>query len=191
MNHTFQPRPSLIALIGFMGAGKTTVGRILAERLGYDFVDTDALVVAGAGVPIAEIFQRQGEAAFRRMESLAIRSLAGRAHTVIAAGGGAPVQEANQDFFRISAITFHLKVSLENALERARVVNGPVRPLLSQRGDQAVQWLFDARRTIYESLGVPVETDGHTPLKVAEKIMSLLQRPTGSPAAEGRPADKP
>jgi shikimate kinase len=204
MPRTTPPRsvdlPSLIALIGFMGAGKTTVGRILASRLGYEFIDTDDLIVARAGTPIAELFRQKGEAAFRRMESEVLRTLPGRLRTVIAAGGGAPAQESNQHFFRTSAKTFHLRVSMANARGRAQKPGAAVRPLLSQE-ESAVQQLYDARRSMYETLGHPVETDGLTPDEVAEQIIRLLsdsreslqqaegQRSEGAQSRE--PADTP
>lgn len=183
--------PSLIALIGFMGAGKTTVGRLLAGRLGYDFVDTDDLIVARAGAPIADVFQRKGETFFRRLEAEALLSLAGRLRMVIAAGGGAPVPEPNRGFFRAHAVTFHLRVSMRNARKRAQAVGGPVRPLLAQE-DSALQHLYENRLSIYEALGRPVETDGRTPEEVADQIMRMLRNPTESslPASRGS-ADTP
>jgi len=178
--------PPRIALIGFMGAGKTTVGRILARRLDYDFVDTDDIIVQRAGAPIAEIFRTRGEAAFRRLETGALLSLAGRTRAVIAAGGGAPAQEANRQFFAYPAVTFHLRVSLPNARGRTRNPRGDVRPLLSQ-GEEAVHRLYDARLAIYEELGQPVETDDRTPAEVAELIIRLLGDPRGNPGAEEKP----
>lgn len=171
--------PPLIALIGFMGAGKTTVGRILAERLGYAFIDTDDIIVRLASAPIAEIFRAGGEAAFRRLETEALASLAGRRRAVVAAGGGAPAEEANRQFFASHAATFHLRVSLRNARRRTGNPRGAVRPLLSQ-GDLAVRELYDSRRPIYEALGKPVETDDRSPAEVAELIMGLLSDPTAS-----------
>ena len=165
--------PPLIALVGFMGAGKTTVGKILADGLGYEFVDTDDLIVAAASAPIADIFRREGEASFRRRETEALRSLEGRSRTVIAAGGGAPVQEANRDFFQRHARTFHLRVSMENARNRAQAPGAPVRPLLSQE-EAAVRQLYAYRRSIYEAIGQPVETDGCSPQQVAAEIMGIL-----------------
>lgn len=169
--------PPLIALVGFMGAGKTTVGRILATRLGFDFIDTDDIIVERAGAPIAAIFSSRGEAEFRRLEAEALQSLVGRSRLVIAAGGGAPAQEANRRFFASHAETFHLRVSMQNARGRAQLPGGPVRPLLSQ-GESAVQLLYETRRSIYESLGRPVETDGRTPYEVADQIIRLLRDPT-------------
>ncbi len=178
-----------------MGAGKTTVGRILALRLDYQFIDTDDLIVARAGAPIAEIFRQKGEAAFRRLEAEALQSISGRSRTVIATGGGAPAQESNHRFFRTSAKTFHLRVSMENAKGRAQGPGAAIRPLLS-RGESAVQELYEARRSIYEELGHPVETDGLTPDEVAEQIIRLLggsrespQRAKGPGSGEAQPSE--
>jgi len=178
--------PPIIALIGFMGAGKTTVGRILAEKLGYEFVDTDDVIVNMAGAPIADVFRHKGEAAFRRMEAEALQSLAGHDRTVIAAGGGAPAQESNRKFFRTRVVTFHLRVSIANARGRAQRPGGPVRPLLSQE-ESEVQRLYNMRRSIYETLGRPVETDHRTPAEVAEEIIRLLRDPKPSPETAGKP----
>jgi shikimate kinase len=178
------PTPPLIALIGFMGAGKTTVGRILAQKLDYEFIDTDDIIAAEARAAVVDIFRQKGEAAFRRMEADTLQSLVGRSRIVIAAGGGAPIQESNRDFFRISARTIHLRVSMQNVRNRAQAPDAAMRPLLSQ-GDKAVQRLFDARRPIYETLGQPVETDGRTPKEVADEIISLLADPRGN-ALQGR-----
>jgi shikimate kinase len=171
-----------IVLIGFMGAGKSTVGPILAARLGFEWVDTDAVIEKRAGAPVARLFHDRGEAAFRSLESEVLEELTQRTRIVIATGGGAPVQERNREFFTRGARVFHLRVSLESVWERTG--SDPRRPLLS-RGDAEVRHLFEARARIYESLGVPVETDGRSPVAVAEEIMSLLTNPTGKPAPGG------
>ena len=170
-----------------MGAGKTTVGRLLAEKLGYDFVDTDDLIVARTGAPIADVFQRKGEAFFRRLETEALLSLAGRSRAVMAAGGGAPIQESNQAFFRNYAATFHLRVTMQNARGRTQTLGGALRPLLSQE-DSVVQRLYESRLLIYEALGQPVETDGRTPMEVVDQIIRLLRNPRESPRPVNRSA---
>ncbi len=165
-----------IVLIGFMGSGKSTVGRIVAERLGWELVDTDAMVEAAAGARIADIFRTSGEAAFREWETRVIGELAPRAGVVVATGGGAPTLPSIRGFFAgDGTIVFHLRVSLANALQRAG--SKTERPLLS-RGEEAVRALYQGRQAIYEELGVPIETDGKTPLQIAEKIMSMLGSPT-------------
>jgi shikimate kinase len=166
--------PPRIALIGFMGSGKSTVGAILAKKLGYRFVDLDSEVEKKAGKKIADIFREQGEPAFRAMESECLRGLSGRTGVVIAAGGGAPVQDANHDFFK-NASTIFLQTSLETALARA-VMDGS-RPLLAQDPAE-VRRLYESRAEIYQGLGRSVSTEGKTPIEIAETIMGALEATT-------------
>lgn len=166
--------PRRIVLIGFMGSGKTTVGRIVAERLGWEFVDTDACVEERAGTPISRIFREQGEKAFRDAEALVLEECGTRARLVVATGGGAPAQARNRGFFSTGAI-FHLKTSLATARERTR--GDTARPLLQQEED-AVRVLYDGRQAFYDELGIPVDTDGRTPLDVADEILGLFRNPS-------------
>ena len=167
------PRAPRIALIGFMGSGKSTVGRLLARRLGYRFVDVDALIEEREGRSIREIFAAEGEEAFRRLESRALRELAAAQAIVAAAGGGAPIRPENRLFFTESARTFYLEVSFDEFLERTGA--DPARPLL-ERGTEELRKLYENRRPIYESLGRPVSTAGRSPAAVVEEILSLLGR---------------
>ncbi len=162
--------PRLIALIGFMGSGKTTVGRELAARIGWDFADLDALIEEGEGRSIADIFSALGESAFRSTESRYLSGLAGRERLVVAAGGGTPLSPANREFFS-GAATFFLSVSLPVAL--ARTGDDPSRPLLS-RGLSALQSLYETRLPVYRSLGREIDTDPLTPVEVAQEILRAL-----------------
>ncbi len=166
--------PDRIALIGFMGSGKTTVGRILAARLGWELVDTDDLVEQRAGAPVADIFRDRGERAFRDLEAEVIASLAGRTRLVVATGGGAPAQPRNRGFFSGDTATFHLRVSYETA--RARTRGDPARPLLSL-AEGAVRGLYASRQSVYEELGKGVETEGLAPEEVMENVVQLLSDP--------------
>lgn len=164
--------PSRIALIGFMGAGKSTVGRLLAERLGWRFADLDSLVEAEAGCGVAEIFRREGEDGFRRRESACLEALRSMERAVIASGGGAPLRPENAAFFRGAAFTIYLRTSLETALRR--VGADPGRPLLA--GDRAgVEILYARRLSVYAALGTAVDTDGKGPREVVERIVTLLE----------------
>jgi shikimate kinase len=169
--------PARIALIGFMGSGKTTVARILAQTLGFKPVDLDGLIEERAGSSVARIFAEQGEQAFRDTEAEALASLASREGIVIAAGGGAPIDERNREFFLRRSRTFYLRVSLETARRRTR--GGANRPLL-QSGAKAVRVLYEERLSLYRSFGQEVDTEARTPDEVAEEILSLLGRPTAS-----------
>jgi shikimate kinase len=175
-------RPPRIALIGFMGSGKSTVGRLLARSIGYSFVDTDRMIEEREATTIARIFEERGEEAFRRLEEEALAALEVRTRVVIAAGGGAPLADANRRFFAECCATFHLEVSLQKAT--ARTGGGAGRPLMARGGD-AVRALYEERLPVYRALGASVATDGRTPVQVAEEIVSLL----GSPREKGRPGE--
>ena len=163
--------PERICLVGFMGAGKTTVGRLLARRLGFDFVDLDALIAEQAGMSIPLIFQGEGEAGFRARESACIASLRVRSGIVIAAGGGAPMAAENREFFSGLSTTFFLSVSLKTALGRAP--RDGRRPMLDRSAEE-VQELFDSRRAVYETVGKRIDTEGKRPEEIAREIESLL-----------------
>ncbi len=171
-----------IVLIGFMGSGKTTVGRIVARSLGREFVDTDALVEKAAGKSVARIFAEDGESAFRAAEAEALRSLGQRAGIVVATGGGAPAQARNAWFFAGNAVTFHLRVPFADVLRRAGRTEE--RPLL-QQPDAEVRKLFDLRFPVYESLGAGVDTQDRSPKEVAADIIRMLAHPTESPGPVG------
>jgi shikimate kinase len=163
--------PQRIILIGFMGSGKSTVGRILAGRMGWDFADTDELVEAGAGAPVTRIFGELGERAFREKEAEALVSLEQRTRLVIATGGGAPAQPRNSRFFSGPVSIFHLRVSLETVHERTKGNQG--RPLLAL-SESALRILYESRQPVYNSMGRQVETEGRKPEDVAEEILGVL-----------------
>lgn len=164
--------PARIVLIGFMGSGKSTVGPLLAGLLGRDFVDLDTLVEARTGCPVAAIFDARGEEGFRTLESACLRDLAGRAQVVIATGGGAPMRDVNQWFFRdAGTAVFHLHVSLDEALTRTR--GDASRPLFAKGSDEVLR-LYETRVPRYRELGTHVGTDGRTPEDVAAEIAARL-----------------
>jgi shikimate kinase len=165
--------PARVALIGFMGSGKSTVGHLLARELGYRFLDLDERIETAAGRTIREIFAEEGEEAFRRLEARALEGLAAEERVVAAVGGGAPVPESNRAFFSRKATTFYLEVSFGEFLRRAG--SDPARPLL-RRGSAELEILYEKRRPIYESLGFRVPTDGRTPAEVVLEVLRLLGR---------------
>jgi shikimate kinase len=159
-----------------MGSGKSTVGALLARRLGWEFVDVDAAIEAREGCTVAAIFADHGESRFRALEADALRGLGARRRVVIATGGGAPAQPANRPFFSAAdTAVVHLHVDLDTAIERSARGGGLCsRPMLARDGE-AVRRLYDERLPRYRELGVEVTTAGKTPEDVAEEIVRLLE----------------
>jgi Shikimate kinase len=145
-----------LALVGFMGSGKSTVGKQLAEELDLIYVDTDALVEAKAGMPIPEIFAKQGEAAFRELEREVVLELCRETHLVMATGGGAFINPSVREALLRSSLVAYLDAPFETLWERIRGDAG--RPLLSGEGayDRA-RALYQSRLPIYRTAHVTVD----------------------------------
>lgn len=173
------PSPSItgIILTGFMGAGKSTAGALLAERLGWRFADSDALVEARAGMTVAEIFERLGEAAFRQMETEAVREAAAVEHSVLALGGGALESATTREFLLslASSCVVFLEAPLETLIGRcAGQPNAPVRPVLRDHERLAARW--QARLPLYRQAHMTVATAERTPEAVVDCILAELSR---------------
>jgi shikimate kinase len=166
-----------IVLVGFVATGKTTVGRALATRLGRDFVDTDAAVERRAGLSIADLFKRHGEAVFREHETAVCRDLATRSGLVIATGAGAIVDQDCREALMNSGHLVCLNASLDE-LER-RLRDDGDRPLLTDRGcretlREPLVSLFEARSKVYSDVALQVETTGREPDEVVDAVEQLL-----------------
>ncbi len=159
----------MIVLVGFMGAGKTTVGRLLAERLAVPFVDADEAVVAAEGRSIADIFATEGEPGFRRVEAALIAGLLAGPEVVLALGGGALGTPAVRDAVGGHTVVL-LEVSLAEAL--ARVGADPSRPML---GHPDLPGLYASRREAYRAVAsAVVAVAGRTPAEVATDVLAAL-----------------
>jgi len=134
-------------LIGMMGSGKTSVGRLLSERLELPFYDTDATVEANAGLTIGQIFERLGEPRFRELESLAVRAIASQDDGVVSAGGGVVLDPSNVEVMRESGTTVLLDTDVETLV--ARVGAAADRPLLSADPDRYLREIASARAGAY------------------------------------------
>ncbi|CAG7655263.1 shikimate kinase [Actinacidiphila bryophytorum] len=165
--------PPAVVLVGPPGAGKSTVGRILAGRLGTDYRDTDADIEAAAGKPIPEIFIDEGEPHFRDLERTAVReALAGHAG-VLSLGGGAIMDAATRVLLTGLPVVF-LDVGLHAAVHRVGL-DAP-RPLLAVNPRQSWRELMEARRPLYTEVArAVVATDEGTPEDVAEAVLDALQ----------------
>ena len=175
-----QPEQKNLVLIGFMGAGKTSVGKELAELLGCALYDTDQETERRAGMTISDIFRFQGEESFRRMETDTLRDLLEQAgqnggYTVISAGGGLALREENQRLLREHAVCIYLKTSPEQVL--LRLQGDTTRPLL-QGGNvrEKVEGLLAARGPVYEKTAdITANTDGRTPGEIAREIAAFAK----------------
>ncbi len=162
-----------IYLAGFMGSGKTVIGRLLAGRLGWNFVDLDAEIEAEQKTSIAEIFETRGEEYFRQLETEAIRKQMRIVRTgtpmVIALGGGALVRPENFELLEDNGVTVWLDCPLEAA--RQRVANCTNRPLA--REPKRFEDLYHARRSSYARADFRIEITGDDPEAAAEAICRL------------------
>lgn len=168
----------MIVLIGPMGAGKTTVGGLVAARLGTSVRDTDHDVEHAEGRTISEIFVDDGEAAFRTLERAAVADALATHDGVLALGGGAVLDPGTRDLLVGHDVVF-LRVGLSDAVKRVGL--GTARPLLLGNVRGRIKTLLDERTPVYESVAtLVVDTDGRTPEDVAEEIVSALARKDGS-----------
>jgi shikimate kinase len=160
-------------LVGAMGAGKSTVGRLVADALGVGFLDTDDVVEREAGKSVAEIFVDDGEAAFRAREKQAVAaSLRGHAG-VLALGGGAVLDPDTRTLLAGHRVVF-LRVGLSDAAQRVGL--GVSRPLLLGNVRGRIKQLLDERAPIYEAVaGHVVDTDGRTADEVADQVRTLVE----------------
>jgi shikimate kinase len=159
-----------IALIGFMGTGKTSVGRLVAEQLHFEYLDTDEVIQANTGRSITEIFTKDGEPAFRALEEKVVEELASRMKTVIATGGGLPVNPNNLANLKKHALVVSLWSSPEKIWERVR--HQSHRPLLHDENPQAkIRELLAAREPFYKQADVLLNTDLRSLREVAQQVV--------------------
>jgi shikimate kinase len=165
--------PPAVVLVGPPGAGKSTVGRILAARLGMEYRDTDTDIETAAGRPIPDIFIDQGEPHFRDLERTAVHAALAGHGGVLSLGGGAIMDETTRGLLTGLPVVF-LDVSLHNAVHRVGL-DGP-RPLLAVNPRQRWRELMELRRPLYtQAARTVVSTDDRTPEDVAEAVLDALQ----------------
>ncbi len=171
-----------IYLIGPMGSGKSTIGKLLSQTLGYEFVDSDHHVEASTGVNIPYIFEMEGEEGFRERESRAIEELCAKKKIVLATGGGAVLRLENRQKLRENSVVFYLNVSPETQFERVRF--DQQRPLLKHEDPKSVlQQLYDLRDPLYREIADYIIYSDNIPPKVVVGgiIESILEKKTAFP----------
>ena len=160
-------------LVGMMGSGKTSTGRPLAERLGYGFVDADAVIEQAAGCSIPEIFERDGEAGFRSLESQVLNAISQRHSLVVATGGGVVTEPENWGVLH-SGIVIWLDVVPDQLMQRLKA-DSTVRPLLQTADPEAdLKALLNKRQPLYAEADLTVVINDETPDAVADGILQLL-----------------
>lgn len=182
--------PLRIYLTGFMASGKSTVGPYLADLLGYDFLDMDAMIERDANRSIRQIFDDGGEPAFRALERVALSTISSRERIVAATGGGALANEDNMSFARSNGYVVYLDVSAETVL--GRISQDPAgRPLLdeSTSPEETVRSLMEARRLFYERADIRLDANASEPDVIAHEIMRRL-RAEGGTSGDDRATDR-
>ena len=164
-----------IALWGFMGSGKTSVGKALAQKLGCEFVDTDEVIAKKFNKPITRIFAEDGEAVFRQAESELLTELLQRQHIVIATGGGMPMVPENLSALRAKALNFYLRVPIDVIYERLAMVND--RPLLEGFSDRywRIATLLAQRERFYTQAQIIVNCGRGSPEQISERIYAWVR----------------
>jgi shikimate kinase len=186
---TTPQRLPILALAGFMGSGKTTVGTLLARQLAWRFVDLDHRIEEAAGITIAEFFERHGEAAFRQLEADQLRAALGRATensegTVLALGGGTYAQSGCPEFLRNAAVTvLWLDSPIEVLLARCMTMQG--RPLF--RDEASFRTLHAQRLASYQLADHRVDSSGEPTQVVAEILRRAIVPASGSAHLVGEP----
>jgi shikimate kinase len=158
-----------LALIGFMGTGKTSVGRLAAEQLHFAYLDTDELIQTHTGRTIADIFKTDGEPAFRELEKKVVAELAGLTKTVISTGGGLPANPENLASLKKHALVVCFWASPEKIWERVK--NQSHRPLLENADPQAkIRELLAVREPFYKQADVLMNTEIRTVREMAQQV---------------------
>ena len=177
-------------LVGFMGTGKTTIGRAIGQRLRMTVIDSDHEIERIAGQPVATLFAEQGEAAFRRMERTFIETGHPESGQIVACGGGLIVPEGMLDLLRRKGVVICLHASLETILRRTQ--GQKLRPLLNVEDvETRLRTLYAAREPLYRSAGSMILTDARPLGDIVNHVLRSYQRDAAEWLRQHRPADAP
>ncbi len=173
-----------VVLIGFMGSGKSTVGKLLSKKTSLPFVDLDSVIVEREGRTIPEIFREEGEEFFRELErEMLISELRREGSFVLSTGGGAPAYRNNMEVINSLATSVFLYADFETLY--GRISGDGNRPLASLEKEK-LRELYQKRLPFYRKAHFTVDTTGKTPEEVAEEVISLLSVGKGKPNQEGQ-----
>lgn len=163
-----------VILTGFMGTGKSSVGRLLADRLGFRYRDLDALIVEEEGISINEIFARHGELRFRALETEAVRRMAQEERCVVSTGGGAVISPENRRLLREAGVVVNLTASVDEVCRRLR--EDTDRPLLKDdRSGERIAAMMAEREQFYADAELRIDTTGKSVEDVVAEIIGYLE----------------
>ncbi len=162
-----------IYIVGFMGTGKTTVGRLLAEKLGREFIEMDDEIEKREGMKIVSIFATKGEEYFRTVESEVLKDIAQKSNIVVSCGGGVVLKEENMKILKNTGIVICLRASRDTIYERTK--NDSFRPLLNVTNPRRrIEELLKAREPFYSKAHHTVDTDSLSPEEVRDRILAIV-----------------
>jgi shikimate kinase len=166
-----------IIIVGFMGTGKSTVSRLLSERLGWESKDTDEEIKRQTGRSIQEMFSEDGEEAFRNWESKVLADILGNGHQVVATGGGAVLREVNRRAMLSGGWVVGLTADKQSLIRRVTSASAAgTRPLLAGDAEERVSTLLETRRHAYDFAHVMVDTTLRSPAEVTDLLLRWLPR---------------
>ncbi len=158
-----------------MGAGKTTVAKILSKRLNCEFVDLDLYIEKEQGISISEMFEKHGEKYFRDVETEGLRKISEKSNQIISTGGGIVIRDQNWEIMKKSGTTVYLKASIETLFNRVK--HKSTRPLLNVENPfEKAKELFTARESLYEKSDIILDREGLEPGDVAMAIIRELEK---------------
>ena len=169
----FPKNSKRIALLGFMGSGKTTIGKLLSDKLGYKFADTDIIIEQSVGLKTAEIFKQKGEAYFRKVETQILNELCQESSLVIATGGGIPTVTKNRLCIRKSCFSVYLKISPGEVLDRLTDDEISVRPLFPLKVEELSR-LIISREKYYKIATFTIVVDNLKPKEIVKLIYNNI-----------------
>lgn len=163
-----------LVLIGFMGTGKSTVGKILAKKLGYRFLDADAEIERREQKSITQIFEMCGEEGFRNMETAVLCELAQKKNSVIATGGGAVLRKENMDALRKNGVVILLRARIETIVQR--VAGNDKRPLAKGQSARELEARLQSRAIYYENHDFAFDVEDLSPMQIADRIIDIYKK---------------
>ena len=170
---------SVITLLGYMGSGKSTYGRLLAERLGFDFIDLDDYIISKTGMQISEIFELKGESWFRELETSSLKELIYKDELVLSLGGGTPIQDGNMDIVNEKSKSIYLNASVETLYLYLKNQKSK-RPIIKDLSDEELKGFISdhlsKRLPFYKKAKLSVVTDNKTLEEVLEELVWIAAK---------------